>query len=535
LSRLQKIVEVIRLSLHYYVYQTSFEESVPKRQVQAVLQYIHKVAQPSSGDEATDRELLRLFLADRDETAFAMLVRRHGPLVLSVCGRILNNIQDTEDAFQATFLVLVSKARSIAKHESLASWLHGVARRVALRLKTKARMREKFDRQLPPRPAPDSLQEVIWRDLRVLLDEEVARLPLRYREPFVLCYMQGKTNDEAANLLRCPKGTIDSRLSRARERLRQRLVRRGLGVSAGLVAVMLSQNAVSGGVPMTLELLTIKSAVSFANGAEIGLASKHVLSLTQEIVKAMPLTKLKVATVLTVFVGLTATGAGLMTIHGQERDSNEVSKPESRQPVKEVDRRELAQAEPSKGDGFVNLQLEMAQKEFLQIISDLRKAKVELALAESRSLKAPSVSETALEEAIAKDPVVMAKRQLVQQREDALSEYKRANQPKEFEHIPTKKLDEAKKDLLERMERISDLVRRQMLANAQEEHSSKIALLAEKVEFLEALKKVLKADIDRLTVEAKTQGDNDEQPRIKQLEKEVRELKALVEELKKRK
>jgi glutamate mutase epsilon subunit len=145
------------------------------------------------------------------------------------------------------------------------------------------------------------------------------------------------------------------------------------------------------------------------------------------------------------------------------------------------------------------------------------------------------VSETAIEEAIAKDPVVTAKRQLVQQREDALSEYKRANQPKEFEHIHVKKLEETKKDLLDRIERITDLVRSQMIANAQEEHRSKIALLAEKVEFLEALKKVLKADIDRLTVEAKTQGDNDEQPRINQLEKEVRELKALVEELKKRK
>src|SRR5262249_39456905 len=147
---------------------------------------------------------------------------------LDVCQRLLHNAHDTEDAFQATFLLLVRQAHAIVKHGSVASWLHGVAHRVAVRLKgDNARRRQRECQAVRP-PAPDLLQEVLWCALRAMLDGEVLRLPERYREPFLLCYLEGKSNAEAARLLGCPKGTVQSRLAHARELLRSGLARRGL-------------------------------------------------------------------------------------------------------------------------------------------------------------------------------------------------------------------------------------------------------------------------------------------------------------------
>jgi RNA polymerase sigma factor (sigma-70 family) len=490
---------------------------------------------------------LRRFLSDRDENAFTTLVRRHGPLVLAVCGRILNNIQDTEDAFQATFLVLISKARSIAKQASLASWLHGVARRVAVRLETKTRKREKYDRQHLPRPAPDSLQEVIWRDLRALLDEEVARLPGRYREPFVLCYMQGKTNEEAAKLLGCAKGTIDSRLSRARERLRQRLVRRGLGVSAGLVATMLSQNAVSANVPIGLELLTIKSAVSYAAGPGMGLISKQVLSLTQEIVKAMFLTKLKIVAVVALFVGLTATGAGLLTHQGRGAQTQEVPQSETSQSIHEDEEPDVSLVELKSGVDLSQLQLEMAQKEYLKVVSDLRKAQVELEVAKSRPV---TYSKVKLNGLIEKDENVAFRMSYIKSLEEKLEKARIAVGNDAEERIKRNAEDLIKRnsDALKFSEKELNNARKMAAVKigqgleqiATEDHEAKLAKLTEKAEYLAALRKALQADMDDLEKQAESRRAQKksappDKSKIAQLEKEVRELKAQVEELKKRK
>src|SRR5262249_13567622 len=148
----------------------------------------------------SDGELLERFAAQREEAAFAALLCRHGPMVFGVCQSILQDTQDAEDAFQATFLVLARQPQAIGKPASVSSWLHGVAYRLAMKARAEAARRRSCERQLVSRLATESQDEVIWRDLRPVLHQEVNRLPERYRLPFVLCYLEGKTNEEAAVL-----------------------------------------------------------------------------------------------------------------------------------------------------------------------------------------------------------------------------------------------------------------------------------------------------------------------------------------------
>jgi RNA polymerase sigma factor (sigma-70 family) len=254
------------------------------RSLNAVVEYIHRIAAVGQFANLTDRELVERFIASQDEEAFDALIQRHGPLVLTVCQRILHNVQDAEDAFQATFLVLVQKARSIAKHDSVASWLHGVAYRIAVRAKVANSRRQSIERQAVRKPPADALSDVVLAELRLVLDEEVRRLPERYRAPFILCYMQGKTNAEAARLLGCPPGTVMSRLASARERLRTRFVRRGLGLSAAVAATRLSRNAVSAAVTARLADSTLRAALLVAHG---GVAAGAVSPKVAMLVKAM--------------------------------------------------------------------------------------------------------------------------------------------------------------------------------------------------------------------------------------------------------
>ena len=208
----------------------------------------------------TDRQLLERFATRRDEEAFAELVHRHGPMVLGVCRQILRREQDAEDAFQATFLVLSRKAGSIRSAEALPNWLYGVANRLATRMKAAAQRRQTREVALvePPLSAPGPGGEV--GNLGPILFEEIGRLPDKYRIPLVLCYLEGKTNEQAAQHLGCPPGTVFSRLARARERLRLRLTRRGLTLSTAALAaslVGLSEQA-SAAVPQLLEATTVQ-------------------------------------------------------------------------------------------------------------------------------------------------------------------------------------------------------------------------------------------------------------------------------------
>jgi RNA polymerase sigma-70 factor (ECF subfamily) len=198
---------------------------------------------PSPGAVAaegpSDAELLRRFAADRGEEAFALLVKRHGPLVLSVCRRVLGIVQDAEDAFQATFLVLARKAGTIQNPGLLGNWLYGVASRIARKARTSQRKRQDREKLLPHLPSPPIPPASPGDDLESVLGEELRRLPEKYRAAVGLCYLEGKTNAEAASLLRWPTGTLKGRLARARDLLRSRLVRRGLGAFVLVLAMLL--------------------------------------------------------------------------------------------------------------------------------------------------------------------------------------------------------------------------------------------------------------------------------------------------------
>ena len=185
-----------------------------------VLQHLRKVAAVHTDRELSDRELLDRFLESRDESAFTVLIERHGPMVLAVCRRSLPNLHDAEDACQATFLVLARKASSVRKKSSLGSWLHGVACRVAANLKRDHARRKAREREVVAKAPMDPAAEVTWREVQTILDEELQRLPERYRTPMILCYLECMTRDEAAQQLGLSPTTLHGRLEAARGLLR---------------------------------------------------------------------------------------------------------------------------------------------------------------------------------------------------------------------------------------------------------------------------------------------------------------------------
>jgi RNA polymerase sigma factor (sigma-70 family) len=206
----------------------------------------------SRADEMSDEGLLEQFLSGEgleSQEAFRALVVRHGPMVLGICRHVLNQDHDAEDAFQATFLVLARKGGSIRNRRVLSGWLHEVAYRIAIKARAGAVRRRALEREgmamLPPAIEPDHQdQQAAWNELRPVLHEEVNRLPEKYRIPVILSYLEGKTNEEVAALLQWPVGTVKGRLSRARDLLRSRLLRRGLIVAAAFLMRGLSQGRV---------------------------------------------------------------------------------------------------------------------------------------------------------------------------------------------------------------------------------------------------------------------------------------------------
>ncbi len=219
----------------------------------------------------TDADLLERFVTAHDEAAFEGLVRRHGPMVLGLCRRALRDDHAADDAFQATFLVLVRNARTIRKRDSLASWLYGVALRVTRKAKVGAKQRELVhhgEATVPIGPEADYDRS----EVRPIIHDEVDRLPEKYRAPIVLCYFEGQSHEEAARQLDWPVGTVKGRLSRARGILQSRLVRRGLALSLGLVAFL--EDEATAAVPETLVESTVQSAlVADAAGASSGLST----------------------------------------------------------------------------------------------------------------------------------------------------------------------------------------------------------------------------------------------------------------------
>jgi len=214
----------------------------------------------------SDAQLLERFFKSRDEAAFAVLVARHGPLVLGVCRRILADENDVHDAFQATFLVLVKKGAALRQADRLANWLYGVASRTARKFKALAARRARCERQASTMTTSSPVGEMTFEQLRAILDEEIAQLPDKYALPLVLCYLEGKTNAEAAAQLGWPEGSMSRRLSKAREMLRSRLSRRGLALSVVLMAAMFPNSAFAT-VPVQLAKATVAAGALVAKGA----------------------------------------------------------------------------------------------------------------------------------------------------------------------------------------------------------------------------------------------------------------------------
>jgi RNA polymerase sigma factor (sigma-70 family) len=229
-----------------------------------LLRYIQRLGTSGENCSWPDAELLERFVRDGSEDAFGMLVRRHGRLVWGVCRRMLYREQDAEDAFQATFVVLTNKAASLRHPEMLGSWLFGVARRIALKARSRGKPFNSLEGALPASGDADPLAAISARELLDILDEELARLPDRYRAPLILCCLEGKTRDEAAKLLGWSVSSVKGRLERGRQLLEQRLTRRGIALSAALAVVLVCQTTAAGAVPAALVGATVQSGLAKA-------------------------------------------------------------------------------------------------------------------------------------------------------------------------------------------------------------------------------------------------------------------------------
>jgi RNA polymerase sigma factor (sigma-70 family) len=243
------------------------EAGTMSRQHAPILHYLRRLTGREA--EPRDGDLLQGFLERRDEAAFTAIVERHGPMVLGVCRSVLRHRQDAEDAFQATFLTLARKASSVRRREAVASWLHGVAYRVALRARAAGARRQAREARAAVPALAGAADDLSWGEVRALLHEELASLPQGLREPLVLCYLQGLTHDQAARRLGWPESTVKGRLQRGRTLLRARLERRGLGLGAALGATALAGPALAEPLPSTLTAAAVRAVFPLSGAGPV--------------------------------------------------------------------------------------------------------------------------------------------------------------------------------------------------------------------------------------------------------------------------
>lgn len=254
---------------------------MPHGALAASLRYLRARLAGREVAQASDGHLLEKFATQRDEAAFGELLRRHGSMVLAVCRRTLRHEEDAEDVFQATFLVLARKAAALRRGQALESWLYRVALRAALKYRQQAGRRQRREKEMLP--MAKSSADVPWDDLPSLVDAEIQRLPEKYRRPLILCYLEGKTNNEAASCLEWPEGTVKGRLARAREILRARLSRQGVALTATALVAALQEQGISAAVPDRLVRTVVSAAVPFAAGAAAPGVSPHAVALASEL------------------------------------------------------------------------------------------------------------------------------------------------------------------------------------------------------------------------------------------------------------
>jgi RNA polymerase sigma factor (sigma-70 family) len=282
-----------------------------QQRLEAVVRRLHEMAEGPVHAEAGDGQLLRQFLATRDEAAFAALLRRHGPMVLGVARRVLGHDQDAEDVFQAVFLVLARKASAIRKRASVASWLHGVALRLALRERARREGRRVRERRGAAMGGAKADVGAAWEELQAALHEALLALPERQRAALVLCYLEGSTHEEAARQLGCPLATLRSWLARGRKRLHGLLTRRGLALSAGAFGVLMAAATGEAALPARLLRPTLRAALGFAASPKAAaVVSPAVARLVDVGLRSLAGPR-KVVTALLLVAALVAGGAGL--------------------------------------------------------------------------------------------------------------------------------------------------------------------------------------------------------------------------------
>jgi RNA polymerase sigma factor (sigma-70 family) len=302
---------------------------------ESLLHYLrHLTATPEN--EAGDAVLLDRFASLGDESAFTALLARHGPMVLGVCRRILRDGHAAEDAFQATFLVLARKAGALRRPQALASWLYGTAQHLACsarRAETRRQQREARRPEYTASASPgDLLDDLSARELLLALDEELARLPESYRLPLILCHLEGRTYDEAGRLLGWTAGSVKGRLERGRKQLQARLVRRGLVLSASLLAM---ESMASTTVSAALRQATMQRAMAFAAGSTEGIAA-NVLALAQTGLTSVTMTKAKLGLIFLLALGL-ACGTGVFALLVESEKQAEELQAEAPKPEQETE------------------------------------------------------------------------------------------------------------------------------------------------------------------------------------------------------
>jgi RNA polymerase sigma factor (sigma-70 family) len=300
-----------------------------ERRLSTVVRHIRDVLARQSVGAVVDAELLRRYVRQQDQAAFEAIVQRHGRMVLGVCRRVLANEHDAEDAFQATFLILIRKAKALRHPEKLGNWLYGVAYHAAIQARDAA-----IKRRAKEANVTVSAQHANspWLELLPVLDKELERLPEKYRLPLVLCDLEGRTRKEVASELGCPEGTVASRLARARATLARRLTRHGVTLTGATLAVLLADSLASAcGRP---------SLVSPSSVFWTGQLSPQVIRLAEGVMKTMLLKRLVQATVVLLIMAVLSVGGSVMLAPSlaSDRDSGANGHPkDSVGPVESVD------------------------------------------------------------------------------------------------------------------------------------------------------------------------------------------------------
>lgn len=534
---------------------------MPGSHLASILRHLRRVGGFRRNHELLDAGLLERWVAHRDEAAFEVLVWRHGPMVLGVCRRVVGGEHEAEDAFQATFLALVRRAGAIGKREAVGSWLYKVAYRIALKARERVAKQRTGDRRAHCLMANRCDEDLLWRDVRPVLDEELQRLPERYRVPFVLCYLDGKTNEEAARELGCPTGTIVSRLARARERLRRRLIQRGVTLSAGLLTAGLAQQTTAIALPPALVGITIKTAVLGAVGKAVpaGVVSTQVAALTEGVLRAMWMTKVKVVAAL-LLMGMVLS-AGILAYPRAAAEGTDPVRPAERSALAVEEAKANArgpqpaglvfvdvagkgeEGEPGapdrKPEPFARRQLQEAEKELLQVHAELRRKQVELAVLrrKEKALATEPLPASRVDKQVGGDARVIELAFRVSDLEHTLEKIKEtAAAPEQSPAVEEtrKQLAAARKALAQRREELIPSVQAQLRRKAREELQVEVDQLQERVAFLKELEKVLTDEVKSLSLETRS-GISSTEERLRALENEIRQLKSALAEMRKAK